>query len=38
MAVFFSALMLKAQDTFFPTKEGTILVYKTFNQGKGFKV
>lgn len=32
MAVFFTGLMLKAQDTFFPTKEGTVLVYKTFDK------
>lgn len=32
MAVFFTALMLKAQDTFFPTKEGTVLLYKTFDK------
>lgn len=32
MAVLFTCLTLKAQDTFFPTKEGTVLVYKTFDK------
>jgi hypothetical protein len=32
LAVFFAAMMLKAQETFFPTKEGTVLVYKTFDK------
>lgn len=26
------AMVLKAQETFFPTKEGTVLVYKTFDK------
>lgn len=32
MAVLFTCLMSKAQDTFFPTREGTVLVYKTFDK------
>jgi hypothetical protein len=28
----FSAMILKAQETFFPTKEGTVLVYKTYDK------
>jgi hypothetical protein len=32
LAVFFAAMMLKAKETFFPKKEGTVLVYKTFDK------
>ncbi|MGE5449058.1 MAG: hypothetical protein ACM3PR_11885 [Bacteroidales bacterium] len=32
MAILFTVMLLKAQDTFFPTKEGTVLVYKTFDK------
>ena len=31
-AIILCAILLKAQDTFFPTKEGTVLVYKTFDK------
>lgn len=31
-AIIFCAIVLKAQETFFPTKEGTVLVYKTFDK------
>ena len=30
--ILLSVLSLKAQETFFPTKEGTVLVYKTFDK------
>lgn len=30
--VLFSAMELKAQESFFPTKEGTVLVYKSFDK------
>lgn len=32
LAVLLMGLMLNAQETFFPTKEGTVLVYKTFDK------
>jgi len=31
-AIILCAIVLKAQETFFPTKEGTVLVYKTFDK------
>lgn len=31
-AIIFCAVSLKAQETFFPTKEGTVLIYKTFDK------
>ena len=31
-AIIFFAISLKAQEIFFPTKEGTVLVYKTFDK------
>ena len=31
-AIILSGMVLKAQETFFPTKEGTVLVYKTFDK------
>jgi hypothetical protein len=31
-AIIFIAMALKAQEIFFPTKEGTVLVYKTFDK------
>lgn len=31
-AMLFLGLVLKAQETFFPTKEGTVLIYKTFDK------
>jgi hypothetical protein len=30
--IILSVMVLKAQETFFPTKEGTVLVYKTFDK------
>ncbi len=30
--ILFSGLVLKAQETFFPTKNGTVLIYKTFDK------
>lgn len=30
--IFFGIVSLKAQETFFPTKEGTILIYKSFDK------
>lgn len=30
--IVFSVMALKAQETFFPTKEGTVLIYKTFDK------
>lgn len=30
--IIFSVMSLKAQETFFPTKEGTVLIYKTFDK------
>jgi len=31
-AIILCAIVLKAQETFFPTKEGTVLIYKTFDK------
>jgi len=31
-SIFLFAMVLKAQETFFPTKEGTVLIYKTFDK------
>jgi len=31
-AIFLFAMVLKAQEIFFPTKEGTVLIYKTFDK------
>jgi len=31
-ALIFVGMALRAQDIFFPTKEGTVLVYKTFDK------
>lgn len=31
-AILFGAFTLNAQETFFPTKEGTVLIYKTFDK------
>lgn len=33
-SIFFACLIVKAQSTFFPTREGTVLVYKTFDKKK----
>lgn len=33
-AILLAGLIVKAQSTFFPTKEGTVLVYKTFDKKK----
>jgi hypothetical protein len=30
--IIFSVMVLKAQETFFPTKEGTVLTYKSFDK------
>ena len=30
--ILFSGMLAKAQGVFFPTKEGTVLEYKTYNQ------
>ncbi len=30
--IILSGMVLKAQETFFPTKEGTVLIYKTFDK------
>ena len=30
--IFFSGMLLKAQETFSPTKEGTVLIYKSFDK------
>jgi hypothetical protein len=30
--IILSVMVLKAQETFFPTKEGTVLIYKTFDK------
>ncbi|MBK6283505.1 MAG: hypothetical protein IPF54_13395 [Draconibacterium sp.] len=32
LVVIFGAMTLKAQETFFPTKEGTVLIYKSFDK------
>ena len=31
-AIFFAGNLIKAQETFFPTKVGTVLIYKTFDK------